>query len=113
MIIISVLYLAVAILTIVGYWKVYEKAGQPGWGVLIPIYNAYLFLKMAGKPGWWLLLLFIPLVNIVIAIIATVTVAKAFGKSVGFALLMIFLPFVAYPMLGFGDATYTPPPPAV
>ena len=59
---------------IVSYWKVFEKAGQPGWGVLIPIYNILLLLKIAGKPGWWILLYLIPLVNIVIGIIVCIDI---------------------------------------
>jgi hypothetical protein len=99
-------YLAVVIFEIVAFWKVYTKAGQPGWAVLIPIYNYYVFLKIAGKPGWWLLLMLIPLVNLIIAIIVVLEVAKAFGKGTGFGLGMIFLGPIFYPILGYGSATY-------
>jgi len=109
------IYLALIILVIAGFWKACVKAGQPGWAVLIPIYNIYVFLKVAGKPGWWLLLMLIPIVNIVLAIIATVALAERFGKGGGFAVGLIFLPFIFYPILGFGNAQYSPPiapPPA-
>jgi hypothetical protein len=107
--ILVVLYLAIALFFIIAYWKVYVKAGQPGWGVLIPIYNLYLWVKIAGKPGWWLLLCLIPIVNIVIAIILALEITKAFGKSTGFAILLILLPIIAVPILGFGSAVYTKP----
>jgi len=98
--------LAIVVICIAGYWKMFVKAGQPGWGILIPIYNAYLMIKVAGRPGWWLILMFIPLVNIVVQIIVAIDTASNFGKGVGFALGMIFLPFIFYPILGFGDAQY-------
>ena len=100
--------LAVIVLMIAGVWKVFEKAGQPGWAALIPIFNIYIFLKVAGKPGWWLILMLIPIVNIICGIIALVALAQNFGKGGGFVVGLIFLPFVFYPMLGFGDAKYAP-----
>lgn len=104
-----VVYLAFIVFLVVSMWKVFAKAGEPGWAILIPIYNAYVYLKIAGKPWWWLLLFLIPLVNLIIMIIATLAFAKAFGKGVGFAIGMIFLGFIFYPILAFGDATYTKP----
>lgn len=100
-------WLAVVILCIAANWKIFVKAGQPGWAIFIPFYNVYVFLKIVGKPGWWLILLFIPFVNIVIAIITIVALAKCFGKTGGFAVGLILLPFVFYPILGFGDAKYS------
>lgn len=96
-----------SVLVLVSMWKVFSKAGQPGWAIIIPIYNAYIFLKIAGKPGWWLLLFLIPLVNIIVGIIATIAFAERFGKGVGFALGMIFLSIIFYPLLAFGDAEYS------
>ncbi len=98
--------LAISIFLIVAYWKVFEKAGQPGWGVLIPIYNIYLFLVIAGRPGWWLILYLIPLVNFVIAIIVNIDIAKNFGKDAAFGLGLTFLGVIFYPILAFGSATY-------
>ena len=105
---VMIIYLAFVILMIASAWKVYTKAGQPGWGVLIPIYNVYLMLKIAGKPGWWLILLFIPIVNIVVSIIVALALAANFGKGAGFGIGLIFLPFIFYPILGFGGAYYQP-----
>ena len=101
--------IAVVVLYIAAYWKVYAKAGEPGWGSLIPIYNVYLWLKMANRPGWWLLLYLVPLVNVVIAVIVHLDVAKAFGKSTGFAILLILFGFIMVPVLAFGPSVYTRP----
>ncbi len=97
------------VLFVVVMWRVFTKAGQPGWAAIIPIYNTYILLKIAGRPWWWLLLFLIPLVNVVIAIVVTVDIARNFGKGGGFAVGMIFLPFVFYPILAFGDAQYQGP----
>lgn len=97
------------IFTIVCVWKVFTKAGQPGWASLVPIYNAYIWLKVANRPGWWLLLFLIPLVNIVIAILTKIDVAKAFGKGGGFAVVLILLPIIGLPILAFGNCVYTQP----
>ena len=100
--------LALTLVVIIGMWKVFEKAGQPGWGCIIPIFNLYCLIKIAGKEWWWLLLYLIPLVNIIIAVLVLVGVAQNFGKGVAFAIGLIFLPFIFFPILGFGDATYGP-----
>jgi uncharacterized membrane protein YoaK (UPF0700 family) len=92
-------------------WKLFVKAGEPGWASIIPIYNAIVMLKIAGKPLWWFLLYLIPIVNIVIAIIVTVALAKNFGKDVGFAVGLILLPIIFYPILAFGSAQYHPQAP--
>jgi hypothetical protein len=105
-----VVWLAVAILTIAGMRKVFVKGGQPGWAILIPIYNCYVLLKVAGKPGWWVILMLIPLVNIIIFVVALVGLAQRFGKGGGFVVGLFFLPFIFYPILGFGDAQYMRPP---
>jgi hypothetical protein len=106
----AIVWLAVAVFMLVALWKVFTKAGQPGWGVLIPIYNTYLMLKIAGKPGWWLLMMFIPIVNVVFAILAMIGLANNFGKGGGFVVGLLFLPFIFYPILGYGSATYRPLP---
>jgi hypothetical protein len=103
-----VIWLALTVLVVAGFWKVLEKAGLPGWGALIPIYNAILWMRLAGRPGWWVLLLLIPFVNFIIGIIVNYDVAQKFGKGVGFAMGLMFLPMIFYPILGFGSARYHP-----
>jgi hypothetical protein len=87
-------------------WKVYTKAGQPGWAAIIPIYNVYILLKIVGKPGWWLLLYFVPFVNIIIGIWVTNLLSKSFGKSEGFTVGLLLLSIIFYPILAF-DRTIT------
>jgi len=105
----AVLGVAVVLMMIASMWKVFEKAGQPGWAVLVPIYNIVILLKITGKPSWWLALFFVPFANFVVMIMLVVALAKSFGKSTGFGLGMLFFGFVFYPILGFGDARYTAP----
>jgi hypothetical protein len=102
-------YFALLIVMVIAMWKLFSKAGQPGWAAIIPIYNAYVLLKVAGKPGWWLILFLIPVVSLVIAIITLHGVSTSFGKSAGFTVGLVLLPIVFFPMLAFGSATYTPP----
>ena len=106
---------AFVILMIAAMWKVFSKAGQPGWAALIPIVNVYFLCKVAGRPGWWLILMFIPLVNFIVLIILDIYIAKNFGKGAGFGIGLLLLPFIFFPILGFGSAQYqgAPPPPPV
>ena len=112
-IILGVIYVAVLVFEIAAFWKVFVKAGRPGWGAIIPIYNTYLLVKTAGRPGWWVILYFIPLVNIIIHLIVSLDVARNFGKGSAFGVfgLWIFAP-IGYPILGFGGAQYQGPRPA-
>jgi hypothetical protein len=98
--------LAIGIFLVVCQWKVYEKAGKPGWASLIPIYNIVVLLEIVRKPIWWLVLMLIPGVNMVIAILIMIELAKVFGKDGGFTVGLILLPYVFYPILAFGDAKY-------
>lgn len=84
----------------------FEKAGQPGWGCIVPLYNIYLLTKIAQKPAWWIIMFFIPFVNVVFAIMLYNEIAQKFGQGIGYTIGLILLPFVFFPMLGFGQATY-------
>lgn len=101
-----IIYSVVMILLIASIWKVFSKAGQPGWAAIIPIYNAYILCKIAGRPGWWVILMLIPLVNFIIAIILCIDIAKAFGKGTGFGIGLLLLGIIFWPVLGFGSAQY-------
>jgi hypothetical protein len=103
-----IIWLAIVVFMIASMWKVFTKAGQPGWGCLIPIYNVYLICKIAGKPGWWVLLYLIPIVSIIISIIVMIDFARAFGKGAGFGLGLAFLGLIFFPILAFGSAQYQP-----
>jgi hypothetical protein len=104
-----IIWLAIIIGVIAGLWKVFVKAGQPGWAAIIPIFNLYIMLKITGRPVWWLVLFIIPIVSLVVAIITAVDLAKAFGKGTGFGIGLAFLGFIFIPILGFGDAQYRGP----
>jgi hypothetical protein len=105
-----IVWLAIVVICIIGIWKVFAKAGQPGWASLVPFYNAYIMLKIAGRPGWWLVLFLIPLVNIVIGLIVAIDIAKSFGQSAVFGvILLFFLSGIGYLILGFGSYRYVGP----
>ena len=101
-----VIYLIVIVLMVVSEWIVFTKAGQPGWAAIIPIYNTWVLLKIVGRPGWWIILFFIPLVDLVAWIMVCLGLAKRFGHGGGFAVGLMFLPFVFVPILAFGDSRY-------
>ena len=104
-----IIWLAAVVVLLVAMWKVFTKAGQPGWASIIPIYNVIVLLQIAGKPLWFIVLFFIPVANFVAAILVNIAIAKAFGKGGGFAAGLILLPVVFFPILGFGSAQYTKP----
>jgi len=102
--------LALMVVCIAGMWKVFVKAGQPGWAVLIPIYNAFILLKIAGRPAWWLVLFIIPLVNFVVIALVSIDIAKSFGQTAVFGIvLLLLLGGIGYLILGFGSAKYIGP----
>jgi len=101
-----IFWLAFAILMIAACWKIFTKAGQPGWAAIIPIYNWYILCKIVGRPGWWVILLLIPIVDFIIGIILCIDLAKSFGKGFGFGIGLILLGVIFFPILGFGSAQY-------
>lgn len=102
----SLVMLAILVVVIAGMWKMLVKAGQPGWAILIPIYNIIVLIQVAKKPVWWIVLFLIPIVNFIAAVLLAIEIAKNFGKASSFAIGLILLPFIFYPILGFGDAQY-------
>jgi ABC-type sulfate transport system permease subunit len=101
-----IVFAIIALFLIAAMWKVFEKAGEPGWAAIIPIYNIIILLKIAGKPAWWVILFIVPVVNFIIAILVALAIAKNFGKGTGFGLGLAFLGFIFYPVLAWGDARY-------
>ena len=101
--------LLITVVIIAGVWKVFVKAGKPGWASLTPFYNLFVILQIVGRPAWWLVLMLIPFVNFVVGIIISIDMAKSFGKGTGFGIGLLLLGFIFYPMLGFGDARYQGP----
>lgn len=102
--------IAIFLILLFGNWLMFEKAGQRGWTCIIPILNLLVFLRIVRRPLWWFVLLLIPFVNIVVGIIVMLDLAKVFGKSVGFAIGLILLPWIFIVILGLGAAVYQEEP---
>ncbi len=105
-VILYIVFLGMMIFMYIALWKIYTKASKPGWASLVPIYNIIVMLEIAKKPTWWIFMMLIPIANFVFAIMIINGISKNFGKSEGFTVGMIFLPYVFYPILGFGSAQY-------
>jgi Family of unknown function (DUF5684) len=97
---------AVYLVFFVATWKLYTKAGRPGWASLIPIYNTVVFCQICGRSGWLTLALMIPGVNVIISIMLTLDLARVFGRGAGFVLGLIFLSPIFFPILAFGSSRY-------
>lgn len=112
-----VFYIALIVAVLAGMWRTFEKAGQPGWASIIPIYNLYIMLVICGKPWWWMLIMIFagiipfagPIVVLVFTIMLYVALSKSFGHGVGFALGLIFLSPIFIMILGFGSSRYVGP----
>lgn len=100
------LMLVFLLVGIISMFRIFRKAGQPGWAVLVPFYNVYIYFKVIDKPIWWLAGLLVPILNLITMVALTHALSKKFGKEIGFTLGLIFLPFIFYPILAFGSATY-------
>lgn len=106
---VNVIALLLVVLIIVAIWKIFEKAGEPGWKAIIPLYNVYTEYKIFWGNGWLCLLTLIPIVNIVVTIILYSKISKAFGHGAGFTVGLLFLPYVFLTMLGFNGDEYQGP----
>jgi hypothetical protein len=98
--------IALVVLEFIAWWKIYVKAGKPGWAFIVPIYGTLVLLEIVGKPWWWLLLFLIPGLNLIWIIWMINLLSKSFGKDVGFTLGLIFLGPIFILILGFGSAKY-------
>lgn len=102
--------LALLVVSIVALWRVFTKAGQPGWAAIVPFYNYYLLLRIAGRPGWWLLLGLVPVVNIVVYLVVAIDLARSFGRSELFGVFGLWLfSIIGLLILGFGSSRYLGP----
>jgi hypothetical protein len=103
------------IVAITAEWKLFEKAGRPGWAAIVPLYNSWVLFEISGKPGWWVLIGLIPylgwLILFVLTIIAMIELARRFDQSTMFAIVgLVIFQVVGFLILGFGDAEYRIPP---
>lgn len=97
----SLLWLVLTVVAVAGLWKMFTKAGKPGWAAIVPIYNLIVLLEIVGRPVWWIVLFLIPFVNIVAVFLVSLDLAKAYGKGAGWGVLAFFVPFIVYPYFGF------------
>lgn len=106
MVIFYILMFAAAIVELIGMWKAFEKMGKKGYEALIPCHSTVVILEKANMPMWYFFLMLIPVCNLVFLILACIEIAKKFGKTTGFGVLLALFGFVCWPILGFGKATY-------
>lgn len=105
----ELIWVLLLVAVLVGMWKVFEKAGRQGWEAIVPIYNLYVLTIIVGQPWWLVILCFIPIVGIFAIAFLSYKLAERFGQSIAFTVGMVLVPFVFYPLLGFGEAKYTAP----
>lgn len=104
--VVPVVYLLALAFELAAAWRLFRKAGRPGWAAIVPLYGTYVLVRIAGRSGWWVLLLLLPVVNLVALAIVVYDLSRSFGRGAGFALGLYFLSFVFVPVLAFGSATY-------
>ena len=102
----TIISLVLCVFVLVCMWIIFRKAGKPGWAAIVPFYNLYVLFEITWGSGMRFLLLLIPIYNIILSIQTQVRLAKAFGKSGGFAAGLIFLPYIFIPLLAFGGTAY-------
>ena len=103
----AIISIPIIIISIMSLWRIFTKAERAGWYSIIPIYNMVVLLQISGKPGWWILLYFVPIVNLIFPLVASLGLAKAFGKSEVFGVIALWLfSGIGYLILGFGSAKY-------
>ena len=106
---VAIIYIAILVLYIASFWKLFEKAGRPGWEAIIPFYNIYMLFKIGGKPGWWLAFILLGPLFLIWWIWGVNMISKSFGKDEGFTVGLLLLGIVFWPILGLGDARYIGP----
>ncbi|MCW3842483.1 DUF5684 domain-containing protein [Micromonospora yasonensis] len=110
MIVGALVALVLLVVSIAAMWKVFTKAGQPGWAAIIPFYNYYVLVRIAGRPGWWFLLALIPIVNVVISLVVAIDLARSYGRSEVFGVVGLWLfSVIGFLILGFGSSRYQGP----
>ena len=101
-----ILWIVMTIVLIVANWKIFTKAGKPGWAILIPIYNIIVMMQIIKKPLWWVIILFVPIVDIVFVILIVYNLVIKFGQPGWHVILALFLGIIYYPYLAFSKAEY-------
>ena len=104
-----ILYIVLIVFYLFCLWRIFVKAGKPGWAAIVPIYNIIVELEVVGKPWYWLLLMLVPVVNVVLGVIVIFRLAKVFGHGTGFGFGLLFLSFIFLPILAFDSSSYLGP----
>ena len=107
--ILAIVVIALIILGIACEWIIFQKAGEPGWKSIVPLYNMYTMFKFSWGNGWLFLLMLVPVVDIFVSLMLAYKFSKSFGHGIGFCILYLLLPIVALPMLAFGNSRYVGP----
>ena len=97
------------IVEVVGLWKMFEKANEPGWVAIVPFYNYYKLCEKVMNNGWYFIGLCIPIIRWFFKYQIGYATAKAYGKPDSWMWGYMFIPFVFYPMTGFDDSSYYGP----
>ena len=112
-------FIAIGIVTAVGMWKAFDKAGQPGWAAIVPVYNLVVMFRLGGQSGWFALAILLNLIPFIgglawlgIIIWNHVNISKRFGQGVGFAIGLVLLAPIFWLILGFGSSKYVGEQPA-
>lgn len=98
--------IVLCLISIISNWKIFNKAGKPGWASIIPFYNYVVMIQIAKLPMVYLLLMFVPIAQIYAIFKINIEIAKKFGKSAGFGIGMTLVPIIFVPLLAFSDNTY-------
>lgn len=109
MMIYYVILLGLSVLMLVAQWRLFTKAGEPGWACLIPIYNGYVMFKIVYGQGWKYFLLLVPVLGSILALAYYIRMAQVYGKGIGFGIANLFFTPITMLILAFGDADYTGP----
>jgi hypothetical protein len=105
----SLIGLVFAVIAVAAYWRMFTKAGVPGWRCLVPVWNVITILSIVGKPWWWIFLMLVPLLNVIILVIVALDLGKSFGKSTLFSVLLLILFPIGWLIIGFDRSEYVGP----
>jgi hypothetical protein len=104
MVIIAIVFaisLALGAIMIISMWRLYTKAGRPGWASIVPFYNQIVMIKIIGRPLWWFAMMFVPFANIVFSVMIMLEFVKSYGKDTWFGVASLFFPYVIFPIMAF------------
>lgn len=103
-----ILFLIVQVIHFLGTWKLYVKAGRKAWEALVPVYNAVVLMKIINRPWWWVILLFIPVINVIMFPVIWVETIRSFGKHTTKDTILVIasLGFYIYYINYIEDVTY-------